>query len=99
RTHEGGKKITSREETFYDAQLLGFCTPQFQKASRVVNQMITKQQNPTGDIYLGWRLRQLVQNGALEANGDIAKTLKDFEVRLPGAAPAGCMCLKNNVLL
>jgi len=88
RTHEGGKKIVSRSETYYDSQLTGFCTPQFQKASRVINQVLTKQHNPTGDLYLGRRLRQLVQNGALEANGDITKALKDFEVRLPGQPSA-----------
>ncbi len=88
RTHEGGKKIISRDETYYDGQLTGFCTPQFQKASRVIAQVITKQHNPTGDLYLGWRLRKLVQSGALEANGDMAKNIKDFEVRLLEQAPA-----------
>lgn len=83
RTHEGGKKIASRDKAYYDGQLTGFCTPQFQKASRIINQVITKQHHPAGDLYLGWRLRQLVHNGTLEANGDITKALKDFEVRLP----------------
>ncbi len=88
RTHEGGKKIISRDETHYDSQLTGFCTQQPQKASRIISQVLTKHQNPTGDLYLGWRLRQLVQNGTLEANGDITKSFKDFDVRLPGQAPA-----------
>jgi len=84
RTHEGGKKLTSRTETYYDDQLISFCSQQFQKASRIVGQAITKFGIPTGDIYLGWRLRKLAEEGRLQLQGDIAKTLKDYDVKLPG---------------
>jgi len=83
RTHEGGKKIQSREVTHYDNQLTGFCTPQFQKASRIISQAIGKFHIPTGDLYLGWRLRQLAEQGTLQLQGDVGKTLRDFEVKLP----------------
>jgi hypothetical protein len=82
RTHEGGKKIVSREEAYYDSQLIGFCTPQFQKASKIVSQVLSKYQNPTGDLYLGWRLRKLADAGKLQLQGDVSKTLKDFELKL-----------------
>lgn len=84
RTAEGGKKLAAREETFYDNTLLGFCSPQYQKASKIVTQALTKYSVPTGDLYLGWRLRKMAEAGKLQLQGDTAKALKDFEIKLPG---------------
>ncbi|MBN9484458.1 MAG: hypothetical protein BGO70_04085 [Bacteroidetes bacterium 43-93] len=84
RTHEGGKKIAARKEDHYDNILLSFCSHQFQKAHKIINQSISKYNVPTGDVYLGWRLRQLAAEGKLQLQGDVTKTLKDFEVKLPG---------------
>lgn len=83
RTHEGGKKLSSRSEDHYDAQLISFCSHQYQKASRIVSQALTKFHIPTGDVYLGWRLRRMAETGKLQLQGDVAKTLKDFDVKLP----------------
>lgn len=84
RTHEGGKKLISRNAEHYDDQLLSFCSHQFQKASRIVNQAMNKYNIPTGDLYLGWRLREMAKNEKLTIQGDISKSLKDFEVKIPG---------------
>lgn len=86
RTHEGGKKLASRPEDHYDEKLASFCSHQYQKASRVVNQALSKFHIPTGDLYLGWRLRKMAEAEKLQIQGDVTKTLKDFEVRLPGGA-------------
>lgn len=83
RTLEGGKKITSRDEHYYDAQLISFCSQQFQKAQRIATQAITKYNIPTGDSYLGWRLRRMAEDGRLLLQGDITKTLREYEVKLP----------------
>ena len=83
RTLEGAKRITGRADDFYDGQLISFCSQQFQKASKIVNQAMTKFNIPTGDLYLGWRLRTLIAQDRLHGQGDAAKTLKDFEVKLP----------------
>lgn len=83
RTHEGGKKLTSRPEDHYDKQLISFCSHQFQKASRIVGQAINKFNMPTGDMHLGWRLRKIAERGELLLQGDATKTLKDFDVKLP----------------
>jgi hypothetical protein len=94
RTHGGGKKIASQSENYYDDQLLSFCSHQFQKAQRIVNQAMNKYTLPTGDVYLGYRLRRMAEEGKLVLQGDPTKMLKDFEVKLPGgnvaegAAPA-----------
>ncbi len=84
RTLEGVKKITSRSEDYYDNQVVSFCSHQFQKASKVVGQALSKFNIPTGDLYLGWRLRKMADAGRLELQGDVAKSLKDFEIKLPG---------------
>lgn len=84
RVHEGGKKLASKPEDHYDNQLKSFCSHQFQKASRIVSQALNKYKIPTGDLHLGWRLRKLAESGQLLQQGDATKTLKDFEVKLPG---------------
>lgn len=84
RTHEGGKRLLSKTEEHYDNQLISFCSHQYQKASKIVNQAIARYNIPTGDVYLGWRLRKMFDSGRLELQGDTSKMLKDFEVKLPG---------------
>ncbi len=84
RVHEGGKKIASKPLNHYDAQLLGYCTHQFQKAHKIVGQAISKHTIPTGDMFLGWRLRKMTETGRLLLQGEITGKLKDFEVKLPG---------------
>lgn len=88
RTHEGGKKLASKNAQQYDKILLSFCSHQYQKAYKIINQAITKYNVPTGDVYLGWRLRELAVAGQLELQGDTTKTLRDFEVKLPGGDTA-----------
>jgi hypothetical protein len=84
RTHGGGKKLASQPETYYDDQLLSFCSHQYQKASRIVSQALNKFGIPTGDVHLGWRLREMAASGRLQLQGNVLKELKDFEVKLPG---------------
>jgi len=84
RTHEGGKKIVSREVSHYDAWLLSFCSLQFQKGSKIVRQILHKYMVPPGDTWLGWRLRQLAAEGRLVIQGDPGRALNEFDVKLPG---------------
>ena len=51
-----------------------------------MNQTISKLSVPTGNLYLGWRLRKLIENSTLEVMGDTNKTLRDFSVKLPGGS-------------
>lgn len=81
---EGGKKLYCKDESFFDDKLMSFCSHQFQKAHRIVNQTLNKMGVPTGDAYLGWRLRKMIESEILIGQGDYSKTLRDFEVKLPG---------------
>ncbi len=84
RAYEGGKKLSHKSAALYDQQLSSFCSQQFQKASKIIRQAMSKYALPTGDLYLGWRLRQLVAEGALQAQGDTSKPLNEWEVKLAG---------------
>lgn len=83
RVHEGGKKIISKSIDYYDDQLLSFCSQQFQKASKIIRQTISKYTIPTGDIFLTYRLRELIKKGQLKANGNIEKAANEFDICLP----------------
>ena len=83
RVHEGGKRLISKGTDQYDNQLISFATQNFQKASKIVGQALSKFNIPTGDLYLGWRLRQLAAADKLTLQGDVTKGLKDFDVKLP----------------
>ncbi|WP_217606158.1 DUF1835 domain-containing protein [Chitinophaga sp. GbtcB8] len=87
---EGGKKIKGEPAVHYDKELLQQSTKEFQKAAKVVGQVTGKLKYPVLDQYLAWRLKELIKEGQLESRGEL-KTMKDFEVKLPGGgeeAPA-----------
>lgn len=84
RIHEGGKKLVSRAVDFYDAQLLDLCNDKFQKASKIIRLALQKNELPAGDLWLGRRLRQMVETGMLMAQGDLKKNFSEWELKLPG---------------
>lgn len=84
RVLEGGKKLTSKDADHYDNKLLDLCQQQFQKASKIIGNALSKQNIPTADTHLAWRLQVMAENGLLELQGDTTKTLKDFSVKLAG---------------
>ena len=83
---DGGKKLLTKDASHFDEQLMSFCSHQFTKAHRIVNQAMKKLTIPTGDMYLGWRLRQMIEQEMLICEGDANKTLKDFSIKLPGGS-------------
>ncbi|HKZ65163.1 MAG TPA: DUF1835 domain-containing protein [Chitinophagaceae bacterium] len=82
---EGGKKIASRDETFYDNEILKNLTGDWQKATRVLTNTLHRMKIKTGDVFLMWRMKQLISEGKIEVTGDLNKAWKDFDVKLSGA--------------
>lgn len=82
---EGGKKIAGKGEDFYDAELLKNVTADWQKATRVLTNTLNRMKIKTGDVFLMWRMKELIKNGRLEVTGDTSKTWKDFDIRLAGS--------------
>lgn len=85
---EGGKKIAGKEESFYDPEILKNITGEWQKATRVLSNTLNRMKIKTGDIFLMWRMKQLITEGKIEITGDTGKAWKDFDVKLAGAKQA-----------
>ena len=87
---EGGKKLVQKDYDFYDTELKTFITADWQKASKLIHQFLSKGKNTTGDAYLLWRLKGLITEGLLDVQGEVRK-MKDFEIKMKSAAlqPAG----------
>lgn len=84
---EGGKKLVQRDVDYYDDELKKYITGEWTKASRIISQFLTKSKEVTGDMFLLWRLKHLIQAGGYEAQGNV-RGLKDFEVRKVNAETA-----------
>lgn len=85
---EGGKKIASKEESFYDAEVLSVVTNEFQKLNKVLNQVFSKMKIKTGDAFLVWRIKKLVEQAQLEMQGDWANGWKEVEVKTTSSNPS-----------
>ncbi|HMU47634.1 MAG TPA: DUF1835 domain-containing protein [Chitinophagaceae bacterium] len=82
---EGGKKIISKDEDFYDNEILKNLTTDWQKAWRLVGNTLHRMKIKTGDVFVEWRIKILIELGKVEVLGDISKGWKEFDVKLPGA--------------
>ncbi len=83
---EGGKKLVQYDYDFYDSELKKFVMPEWQKASKIIHQALTKATHTTGDAYLLWRLKGMVAQGWFDVQGEV-KNMKDFEVKVKAKAP------------
>jgi hypothetical protein len=84
RTLEGGKKIVGQDKVFYDNEILKNLTASWQKATRVLTNTLHRMKIKTGDVFLMWRMRELIAQGMIEVLGDQSKGWKEFDVRLAG---------------
>ncbi len=82
---EGGKKIAGKEDSFYDSEILKNVTGEWQKATRVLSNTLHRMKIKTGDIFVMWRMKDLISRGKIEVTGDVNKGWKDFDVKLAGA--------------
>jgi hypothetical protein len=87
RTLEGGKKLSQHDYDYYDEELKRMFTGDWQRASRIIHHFLAKAKNTTGDAYLLWRLKHIVQSTDLDVQGEL-KNMKDFEIKLKAAQPA-----------
>ncbi len=81
---EGGKKIVGKEENFYDNEILKNLTTEWQKATRVLSNTLHRMKIKTGDVFIMWRMKHLINEGRIEVTGDITKSWKEFDVKLAG---------------
>ncbi|MFT4016244.1 MAG: DUF1835 domain-containing protein [Agriterribacter sp.] len=81
---EGGKKLVQHNEDFYDADLKKYITKDWQKGSKVIAHFLSKNKHTTGDAYLLWRLKKLIEKGDYDVQGEV-KNMKDFEIKTKAA--------------
>ncbi len=81
---EGGKKLVQYDYDFYDGELKKFVTSDWQKASKIINQFLSKAKETTGDAYILWRLKTMIAQDMFDVQGKI-ENMKDFEVKLKSA--------------
>ena len=72
---EGGKKLVQDNYDFYDEELKKLVTGDWQKASKIIHQHLTKAKHTTGDAYLLWRLKVMIAQELFDVQGMVG-TLK-----------------------
>lgn len=85
RVLEGGKKIVAKEESFYDGEILKNITGDWQKATRALSNTLHRMKIKTGDVFIMWRMKQLIGAGKIETMGDVNGGWKEFDVRKAGS--------------
>lgn len=94
---EGGKKIVSKEDAYYDQELLAAVKGEGNgKLPKVISNALSKMKTKTGDAFLVWRIRQLAEQGKLEIQGDWTKGWKEIVVRPVGFAAAATAAAEAN---
>lgn len=82
---EGGKKLVGKDVDFYDKDILSNVPKEPQKLTRVLSNTLNKMLVKTGDVFLVWRIRELINMDKLVVVGDWAKGWKELIVSFPGA--------------
>jgi hypothetical protein len=81
---EGGKKIVSKDAAYYDKDVMNAVSGEPQKLQKVLLNIFSKMKIKAGDAFLVWRIRELVTEGKLEAQGDWGKGWKEMMIKLVG---------------
>ncbi len=81
RVLEGGKKISGKPEDFFDEQILKNITGDWQKANRVITNTLNRMNPKTGDVFLMWRLKEMIAQGKVQVEGD-RSAWKSFDVKI-----------------
>ena len=77
---EGGKKISSQGEDFYDKEILSAIGNEPQKLNKLLHNILSKMKVQTSDVFLIWRINDLAKQMKLEIIGDWNKGWKEIVV-------------------
>jgi hypothetical protein len=86
---EGAKKIISKDASYYDDDILSVLTTEPQKLQKIFNTLFGKMKLHTGDVFLAWRIRELINEGKIEITGDWKNGWKDIILKLPAPIAEG----------
>ncbi len=81
RSHDVGKKVSTRNESHMDGAIYLSITSNFVKAHKVLATVMNKGGSQANETFMAYRLRKLVEQGSFVVQGDTTKALKDFEIK------------------
>jgi len=84
RISEGGKKLALADYDFYDGELKKYITSDWQKASKIIQQFLSKAKDTTSHAYLLWRLKTMIAQDLYDVQGKV-ENIKDFEMKQKSA--------------
>ena len=82
---EGGKKIASKSEDYYDKEIVAALGNEPQKLNKLLHNILSKIKVQTGDVFLVWRINELAKQMKVEVTGDWNKGWKEIVVKSFGA--------------
>lgn len=74
------KQITSVEVSYYDEMILNYTNKQFSKCARTVGECIGRTDSYICDIFLFWRVLELIKSGRIEYKGNLGN-IREMEIR------------------
>ena len=83
RIYEGGKKIISKEVSYYDNAIFSMLQKEPQKLVKFLHSFYAKTKVHTGNVFIVWRIRLLCEEKKITAYGDWNKGWKDITIHLP----------------
>lgn len=81
---EGGKKIISQPETFYDKEILNVLGKSSMKLPRLLGSLFSKMKIKTGDAFLVWRIKEMIAQNQIAVLGNWEKGWKDITIKATG---------------
>jgi hypothetical protein len=73
-------QITSVEVSYYDVMILYYTNKQFSKCARTIGECIGRSDSYISDIFLFWRILELIKSGRIEYKGNLG-IVKEMEIR------------------
>lgn len=80
---EGAKKIISKDASYYDDDIITAITKEPQKLQKIFSTLFGKMKVHTGDVFLVWRMKELINDGKIEIVGDWSNGWKEIVLKKP----------------
>jgi len=75
---EGGKKLASKPDNFFDKELMNALSTEPQKLTKILHQIQGKNNSILSDVVITWRLRLLAAGNKIQVEGDWEKGWKEI---------------------
>jgi hypothetical protein len=80
---EGGKKLVNKSIDLYDDDIYRAVTNEWQKLTKVITHLLSKNKSGITDTFIAWRLKGMAGEGRIEWQDDKNKGWKEIQVRKP----------------